>query len=383
MARFIRTTSLLLVLLAAPLRADEAADDARVATVRTMFQSRLTYLNRLKEFDRPVSARELPRLVLREGQLQATAASINPIPAQRIRVVGSEAIWSVGSTGMGVNATGLEYLDPARLDGDGIWNAIMSVRADLISITVRRGSKSATEYFSISQQKNTFRLIIRSARAPGAAVAARMQSLSADSIEQFRQKSPAEYKEYVAPVIELLSFATLVKPGPTDIYRVFSELKPSPEVERQILEVVASLASVDPAQRTDASQRLEKLGGIGVLAALRLDRSILTPEQRNRIDTFVRSQSCFLNEPERLRHDPLFLVDCLEVDDMRVRKLALEELRTALNRDISIDLAADAESLRRTVAGLRKEITEKLEKAAVQPVITTQPVRPRARVELE
>ncbi|MFI5378267.1 MAG: hypothetical protein ACHRHE_03080 [Tepidisphaerales bacterium] len=388
MARFIRTSSLLLLfLVAAPLSADDAADEAKAQAIRTTFQARAAHINELKQFDRPVSARELPRLVVRDGQLEAVASGINPVPAQRIQVIGSDAVWSVGSAavgmGMGANVTGLEYLDASQLERDGICSAILSVRAGFLTITVRRGVKSNAEFFSISQRKNIFSLIVRSAGAPGAAVAGRMQSFSAESIEQFRQKSPAEYKQYVAPVIELLSLAALLKPGPTDVYRVFSEIKPAPESERQLLEIVAALASVDPAERTAASQRLEKLGTAGVLGALRLDRSILTPEQRNRVDAFLRSQSCFPNEPERLRHDPLFLVDCLESEDLRVRKLALNDLKAALNRDIAVDIAGDAESLRRAAAGLRKEISDRLEKASVQPVMTTHPAQPRMRVGLE
>ena len=369
--------------------AADAADDAKAQVVRAMFKARTDYVNALKQFDRPVSAQELPRLIVRQGQLEATPCAINPTPAQRMKVVGSDATWVLGSTGMGMamgvagNMTSLEYLDGSKLEGDTIWNAILSIRGDALYVTVRGGVKSNVESYTINQRKGSFNVIVRSARAAGMPLAGRMQVLNAESCEAFQQKSPDEYKRYVAPVIELLGFAGLLKPGAADVYRVFTELQPAAETDRKLLEIVAALASIDPAQRTAASKHLEKLGPAGVLAALRLDRSILTPEQSNRVDTFIRSQSSLVNDPQRQRRDPLFLVGCLEFSDPRVRQLALAELKVAINRDIPINLDADAESLGRAVADLRKQIAETLDKAAVQPVITTQPAAKAQRVDLE
>jgi hypothetical protein len=374
---------ILLLTSAVSVAAAEAADDAKAQAVRAMFQARMGYVNGLKQFERPVSAQELPRLTVRQGQFEVTPSSINPTPPQRMKVAGSDAIWVLGSTGMGVNVTSLEYLDAGRLEADGIWDAILSARADAVYVTVRCGTKSNAESFTISQRKNGFSVIFRNSLVAGAPLAGRILARNAESFEQFQQKFPDEFKRYVAPVIELLGFANLLKPGPADVYRVFKELQPSAETERQLLEIVAVLGSVDPALRTVASQRLEKLGPAGVLAALRLERSILTPEQGNRIDTFVRSQSCFVNEPQRLKHDPLFLVDCLEFDDMRVRQLALADLKVVLNRDVAIDLAADAQALGRAVADLRKQIADGLEKGSVKPIVTTQPAVRRPGVEIE
>ena len=390
MAPLIQASSLLLLLLTAgQMSAAEAVPDpaaeARAQATRTMFQSRITYADRLKQFDRLIAAQELPRLIVHEGQLETTPCTINTNPAQRIKVIGSEATWVLGAAGMGINITSLEYINPAQLEGDGIWNAVLNVRPGSLFITIRRGWKSPTEYHTITQRKDSFNVIVRNSlpRLPGAPLGGQMQSLRAESFEQFRQKSPAEFEQYVKPVVELLGLAGLLKPGPADIYRVFSEIQPSPESERRLLEIVAALASVDPAQRTAASQQLEKLGPPGVLAALRLDRSILTPEQSSRIDTFLRSQSSQTNNPQRLRHEPLFLVDCLESDDLEVRKLALAELKVALNRDVSLDFTADAESLRRAVAGLRKQIAVGLEKGSVKPIVTTQPAANPPSLQLE
>lgn len=357
--------------------AADAADDARIQALLATFQARMARVNTLKQFDRPVSAQELPRLDVRQGHIEVTPCAFNLTPAQRVKVIGSDATWIVGASAMGMgiggNQTSLEYLDAKEVDDDKIWNAILTVRADTVYITVRGGAKSNVEYYTINERKGSFRVIVRNIRIAGAPLVGQMKVLNAESCEQFEQKSPDEYKQFVAPVIELFGFAGLLTPGPTDVYRVFTELRPTPDTERQLLEIVTTLASVDPVQRTAASQHLAKMGPPGVLAALRLDRSILTPEQSNRIDMFIRSHSCLLNEPQRQRHDPLFLADCLEFTDPRVRQLAMDELKIALNRDVDINLDADPKSLHGAVAELRKQIADSLSKAAVLPVITTQP----------
>ncbi|MFI5378676.1 MAG: hypothetical protein ACHRHE_05225 [Tepidisphaerales bacterium] len=147
----------------------------------------------------------------------------------------------------------------------------------------------------------------------------------------------------------------LIRPWAADVYRAFPQIQPRPEIQQKLPEILVAMDAADSAQRDAASRRLEALGNQGVLAVLRLDRSALSPEQRNRIASAIKAQSRCPLATEDLREDPAFLISCLEFDDPSVRELALASLRSLFGQD----LAASPQALHAAADALRKQLASK------------------------
>ena len=96
---------------------------------------------------------------------------------------------------------------------------------------------------------------------------------------------------------------------------------------------------VDDRQR--ASRSMEALGKPGVLAALRIDRGGLSPEQTARIDEFLaRHDEARYADAKAAVRDMDFLLDCLEFEDLAVRQAARSALAVLLRRPIDFDVNA-------------------------------------------
>src|SRR5207248_5323440 len=96
-------------------------------------------------------------------------------------------------------------------------------------------------------------------------------------------------------------------------------------------------------------------GPPAVLAALRIDPSRLTPEQRGRLNAFVERHTLW-SDPSEARRDVRFLIDCLELDDPAVRAAALVDLRAVARRDIAFDLDAAPIARRQAAAALLESL---------------------------
>ncbi len=151
----------------------------------------------------------------------------------------------------------------------------------------------------------------------------------------------------------------LIRPWVADVYRVFTQIQPRPEIQHKLREIILAMDAAGAAEREAASRQLDALGNPGILAAVRLDRSVLNPESRNRIDAAIRAQRRCTLAIEDLREDPVFLASCLEFDDADVRKLALASLRSLFGADVAIDLAASPTALHAAADALRKQLTDK------------------------
>jgi hypothetical protein len=151
----------------------------------------------------------------------------------------------------------------------------------------------------------------------------------------------------------------LIRPWAADVYRVFTQIQPRPEMQQKLLEIILAMDATGSAEREAASRRLEALGNPGMLAAIRLDRSALSPESRNRIAAAIKAQTRSLLAAEDLREEPAFLISCLEFDDPGVRELALASLRSLFGVDIAIDLAANPAALHAATDALRRQLAGK------------------------
>jgi hypothetical protein len=143
-----------------------------------------------------------------------------------------------------------------------------------------------------------------------------------------------------------------MKPGAGDVYGVFTEVQADQQVTQKIEALLPELDSPSSPIRDAASQRLMALGPAGVLAALRLDSSALTDEQRGRLGELVaRHRRRDLADPAAARKDPNFLADCLEYDDPAVRRAAKATLERAVGQPVPVDITLTGDALTRAVDG--------------------------------
>jgi hypothetical protein len=153
--------------------------------------------------------------------------------------------------------------------------------------------------------------------------------LDVTDLSQVPSRAPDIEENYLMPLFRRLG------PGraESDVYRVFDQIPADPKVTRQILPLVIKLDSDDSAVRDAAAASLKALGAPAMLSCMRMDRSILTPEQSSRIDAFCATDGwVHVTDVEAARRDPGFLTACLEDEDPAVRTAAenlLAALRTA------------------------------------------------------
>jgi hypothetical protein len=134
--------------------------------------------------------------------------------------------------------------------------------------------------------------------------------------------------------------------------------------------LLPQLEADDPADREAASGRLELLGNAGVLAAMRMDMSNLSAEQKARLLTFVsrhRHQPAATAAAQR--RDPAFLIDCLESFDPAVRMVARAELEKVVGKSIKFDPTLPEEAVAAAADVVRKEILAPTAVPQTQPAV--------------
>lgn len=139
-----------------------------------------------------------------------------------------------------------------------------------------------------------------------------------------------EARRYVRPIFEtLFNSPTSFGAGPGDLYRIFSEITPDSSTDMQVHALIDLMDSPDLSQREAAHQQLEQLGDAGVLSLLRMDRSRLRLEARQRVSELIDQATRFPGEDDAaLLNNPDFLIDCQYAPDPRVRNLAARRLES-------------------------------------------------------
>jgi hypothetical protein len=163
------------------------------------------------------------------------------------------------------------------------------------------------------------------------------------TLAELRSTHRAVMQTYLAPAMRRIGLRGFVLRHPAaEIYAAFPALTPDPAVARRLAGLLPRLGSPRVAERDAASAELAGLGRPGVLAVLRLDRRPLSAEQNLRIDLFLHGSGEELPRPA-VEHDIDFYIDCLDDEDLQVRKVAKDALETRLGRPIDFDPALDAD----------------------------------------
>ena len=149
------------------------------------------------------------------------------------------------------------------------------------------------------------------------------------ALDDFATRAPNAWSEYLLPVLRRLGAA---RPA-GDVYRVFDTIAADPSVVTAIGPLVARLGSDDPAARDAATAALRAMGPSAIIACLRIDTDVLSPEQATRLAGLYATDGwVHLSDVEGARRDPAFLTSCLEDSDPAVRRAAanlLAPLRAA------------------------------------------------------
>lgn len=308
---------------------------------------------------------------------------VEPQPAarkqgnHRITIEGSDARWTLMYYGQ---AGGVDQVHINRYDFDeaargGIWQISMRTFGGGCYFTAQAGSGMETAHVNLHLANNQIRLTI-SGRQAGRVN--QPLNVMASSFSELYARHPDECRRYVRPMLKRFAGEDPLALKAADAYRLFPGLQPEPRVTAQVMELLSALDSPVAAERNRASQALSRLGAPGVLAVLRMDMSILTPEQHARLDEFIAAHDDRrFTDADEARKDPWLLVDCLEFDDPAVRTAAKAALVQLLGGDVKFDPLAPPEARSAAADRLRDRLAKL--PAATRPATTRpaadQPIR--------
>ena len=309
---------------------------------------------------------ELIKFSLVDGMLHADVACGDlPFGQSRFAVEGSSAIWVARSTlnagfpmGQYVNVNQFNFDQTAE---GQTWHTYINCSDSYLTL-------NATGIgFTLSYHQSNGMVMLTAMRIENGRYR-QVLRLDAPSLLRLQSEHPEEVRQYLAPMLKRWTTQDLMSPGATDVYMVFGELPPPSDVAGKLTALLPALDSEVFSERDAASKELAKLGRPGVQAALRLDRGALSFEQNDRIDAIIdRQRHRLIDDPQSLRHDEAFLMDCLADEDPAVRAAAKAELEKLLGRPVAVDIAADPAKRLTMVDELRGALKQERDaKAATQ-----------------
>ena len=245
------------------------------------------------------------------------------------------------------------------------WSALhlASVTSEGQNVTINGVGRAGQSFVSVTYIQDVsgggVRLMVQRARR------ARARPLDDDraiDLVQLWNEHQPQVRKYLLPLFNEISATNLLRPRAGDVYRAFESIAADEAALAKVREVLPMFDADSAAERDAASAKLDQIGPSGVLAAMRIDRTDLSPEQRGRLNAFITRHTLW-PDPAAARQDPHFLGDCLEDDDPAVRAAALTALRVLAKREITFDLDAPLASRRAAAA----ELIEAIEQRAAQP----------------
>lgn len=291
----------------------------------------------------------------------------NQVAPYRIEVENSTALWTVRKRVIGA---GSQYVIVSRFDfdaaADEFWSTGLTLRAGYFAVNAICGDTATGMRVRLTQSNGTLSFTCTTIDRGSQRL---FVNASAATLKQLQSEHPQEVRKYLMPILRKLTGRNLLRPGATDVYRVFEKIQPSPQMARQLDELLVRLESDVYAVRDRASKDMASLGAMAVLAALRRDTSDLSAEARNRLDLFIWNHSNLPIDdvPSALKDGP-FLLDCLDDEDINVRSAAKDALERLIGRTVEFAPAAADEERAAAVDGLRKTLDSVFRPATTRPV---------------
>jgi len=305
----------------------------------------------------------LVQLSLCNGVLKAHTTDLAAATAVRVAVEGTKSIWMLSrSQGMGAAGGGFPrptftpYVNISRYDLDAkdadFWNSRLMVSERTVSFY----AQTLYGNTSLSQSGGVTRVRVSEYTQWGQPQKSVFVA-QASSLTRLRAENPEPFRLYVLPLLARFSDPSFLQPGPADVYGVFPEIAAEQKIAEDLTQLVPELDAIDPIDREAASEKLRQLGAPGVLAALRLDESELSEEQKLRVRSFISAYRRRPTiDPAIERRDLSFLIDCLEFDDPSVRAAAKAEIERVADKHIELDTSLTGDTAATAVDALRRRL---------------------------
>jgi len=304
-----------------------------------------------------------------KGVLEVQTAALPVADQSRIKVEGSDAVWigcrqpqnfNVGFPGaplaVATTTSTITRVDPDVKNDDEVWSTYINVSGDNFWIM----GQSVSGRININQSNGQINVTVMEwTSGPGGNIQTSvLLNARAGSIGQLRTDHPDEFRKYVLPLLAKLSDMQWLRPGAADVYVTFPQIPADEQVTRKIRALLPDLDSDAFPVRDAASTQLAALGPAGVLAALRMDWTELSDEQRSRLLALVNDHHRReVPDPAAARRDLNFLADCLEYDDPAVRSAAREAIEQTLGQPVSFDVQSTGDARIAAVDAVRKQIS--------------------------
>jgi len=177
---------------------------------------------------------------------------------------------------------------------------------------------------------------------------------------ELRQEHPADVDRYVRPMFrDFHQEQTIFAVDEKSAWQVMADgFSASPDLVKRVDTIVARLGDDSYAIRSSASNDLAALGEPAALYLMSNNLRLLNPEQRARVEEFLSTYRPLT--PEQLaqdRRDVNFLLDCLESEDVELRKATLREISHAVGHAVDFDIALPPDARSIAIDRLRGELT--------------------------
>lgn len=322
---------------------------------------------------------------------------------QRYTVKGVNAVWTLNRSSSNIvtfvagnrvlrntSSTTLTRLDLGVKDDAENWNTYASSNGTYVSVTGQsvNGRVMFSQNLGARNMGNVNAMPIITLAVtewqggPQAGGGARLANVfrgTAKSLDDLRAKFPDEFRSYFIPLLQKLSDMAWLTPGATDVYSVFTDIAADPTATGKVSALLPDLDSDSFTIREAASRQLLELGPTGVLAALRMDRSQLSDEQKGQLGRLIAAhRRRDLNDPSDVIKDTAFLTDCLEHPQVAVRKSAKSALEKVLGQSIAFDVDAPSARMGPAADEVRKLVLKNV--STTQPADAIPPIAPPAPV---
>jgi hypothetical protein len=169
-----------------------------------------------------------------------------------------------------------------------------------------------------------------------------LHSLTANDFQSLKREHRAEVYQYLGPILRLLRTDGIIGVDARKARQVLMARGQPRDVEPQVQKLVMQLDADSFKDRESALRRLEAMGPDALAIVEKLNRKQLSPQQQTEIEAFISDvKLASLDELDRLRKDPDFLVECLYCEDPAIRGAALERLKSLHASVSGIDPRSD------------------------------------------
>jgi len=239
-----------------------------------------------------------------------------------------------------------------RAVSDGIERLLVENRNDVVRI--ERSGREATVYYRESSGafgNDGVRMSIYGLDGT------MLHSLTANDFQSLKREHRAEVYQYLGPILRLLRTEGVLGADPRKARQVLMTHRQPREVEPQVQKLVMQLDADSFRDRENALLKLKDMGPDALAIVEKLNQKVLSAQQQTGIEAFISDvKLATLEELERLRKDPAFLIECLYCEDAAIRSAALDRLKSLNSGATGIDPRSDP----LPQAGVIEELRSKL-----------------------